>query len=283
MKELRPEQTLTSDLQFPEGPRWHDGKLYFSDFGRRCVVALSESGELETVVELDDMPSGLGWLPDGRLLVVSMTARKLLRLDPGGLVLHADLSELAAQPLNDMLVDDQGRAYVGNFGYNVFGGDKPEATHLLMVLPEGTACPVAQGLVFPNGVVITEDRTRLIVAETWGHRLTVFDIEADGALSSRRVFAELEGREFDGIAVDAEDAVWAACFGQNEFLRIHDGGRVSARVSVGDRNAVACALGGADRRTLFLLTATGVHKMLEGGAQGFIETLRVEVPGAGIP
>lgn len=284
-KRLRPERLTADGFSFLEGPRWRAGSLYCSDMGHDRVVRIDPaSGRWETVCDVPDGASGLGWLPDGRLLVVVPRARRLVRLERDGtLALHADLASLAPSWCNDMVVDDAGRAYVGNFGFDLFSGEAMKPTCLIGVEPDGSARVVADGLVFPNGAVITEDRRRLVVAETWAHRLTAFEIRPDGALSPGRLFADLVDGDADGIAIDAEDAVWVACFGQNEFRRVHEGGRVSAVVEVTGEHAVACALGGEDRRTLFLLCAKDVEKLAQGGARSWVRSLRVDVPGAGIP
>jgi sugar lactone lactonase YvrE len=282
---LQPERLVAEGFSFLEGPRWRDGRLYCSDMGAGRVVRIDPAtGEAETLAAVAESPSGLGWLPDGRLLVVSMRDRRLLRLERDGrLAVHADLSSLVDHWCNDMVVDDAGRAYVGNFGYEAFSGGAQQPTHLVAVEPDGRARVVADGLVFPNGAAITQDRRRLVVAETFAHRLTVFEIRPDGGLSAGRLFADLVDGSADGIAIDAEDAVWVACFAQSEFRRVHEGGRVSAVVSVPDEHAVACALGGEDRRTLFLLCAHGIEKLMDGGASAWVRSVRVEVPGAGIP
>ncbi len=284
MQTLTPGRVLVDDLVFPEGPRWRDGRLWLSDMHGGAVLAIGLDGRRETIARVPARPSGLGWLPDGRLLVVSMADRKLLRLEPGGLVLHADLAPFVTGDPNDMVVDDAGRAYVGNFGFDLHGGGKPAAAALVVVEPDGRARIAAEDLMFPNGAVITQDRRRLVVAETFAAKLTAFDLLPDGALGNRRTFAELPGRTPDGIAIDAENAVWAACFAQDEFVRVREGGEITARVNVPGRRAVACALGGPDRRTLFLLTAeTTTEDLARGKSRGKVETLRVDVPGAGIP
>jgi sugar lactone lactonase YvrE len=282
---LRPERLVAEGFSFLEGPRWRDGRLYCSDMGAGRVVGVDPAtGAAETVALVPEGPSGLGWLPDGRLLVVSMRNRRLLRQERDGrLALHADLSSLVDHWCNDMVVDDAGRAYVGNFGYDMFSGEAQKPTRLVAVEPDGRVRAVAEGLVFPNGAAITQDRRRLVLAETFAHRLSAFEIRPDGSLSPGRLFADLVDGSADGIAVDAEDAVWVACFAESEFRRVHEGGRVSAVVPVPGEHAVACALGGDDRRTLFLLCARGIEKLMEGGASAWIRSLRVEVPGAGIP
>jgi sugar lactone lactonase YvrE len=284
-RKLRPEQTVADGFVFLEGPRWRGGRLYCSDMGGGRVVRIDpESGAVETVASVPEQPSGLGWLPDGRLLVVSMRDRRLLRMERDGkLVPHADLSKLVDHWCNDMVVDDSGRAYVGNFGFDMLAGEEQKPTCLVAVEPDGRSRVVADGLVFPNGAAITQDRRRLVVAETWAHRLTAFDIRPDGSLSAGRIFADLVDGSADGIAIDAEDAVWVSCFGESEFRRVHEGGRVSEVVAVPGEHAVACALGGPDRRTLFLLCGQGIEKMTEGGSRAWIRSLRVDVPGAGIP
>jgi len=276
---------VAEGFAFLEGPRWREGSLYCSDMGGGRVLRIDpESGRSETIAVVPEQPSGLGWLPDGRLLVVSMRDRRLLRVEADGrLALHADLSKLVDHWCNDMVVDDSGRAYVGNFGFDMMAGEKQKPAKLVAVEPDGNARVVAEGLVFPNGAAITQDRRRLVVAETWAHRLTVFDILEDGSLSPGRLFADLVDGSADGIAIDAEDAVWVSCFQESEFRRVHEGGRVSEVVAVPGEHAVACALGGEDRRTLFLLCAHGIEKLMEGGSKAWIRSLRVGVPGAGIP
>ncbi|MEX2236815.1 MAG: SMP-30/gluconolactonase/LRE family protein [Dehalococcoidia bacterium] len=276
-------KVLTEGIVFGEGPRWHDGKLWVSDMYGLRVLTVDPGGAIETVVEVPKQPSGLGWMPDGSLLIVSMLDRKLLRLADGRLEEHADLSSLAGGPLNDMVVDGQGRAYVGNFGFDLSAGEPFQTTNLILVEPGGEARTVAADLRFPNGTVITPDGRTMIVAETFGSRLSAFDVAADGSLGERRTFAEIPDKQPDGICLDAEGAVWVSCFGQDEFIRVHEGGDISASVKV-SRRAVACMLGGEDRRTLFLITAeTTTADLAQGKSQGFIETVTVDVPGAGLP
>jgi len=279
----RPE-ILIDGLTFPEGPRWHQGRLWFSDFYSHRVIAADCDGATETVCEVANQPSGLGWLPDGRLLVVSMTDSTVLRLDPGGLVLHADLSGLARFWCNDMTVDEAGRAWVGNFGFDYRSGEEPRTTTLVRVDPDGTAAVAADDLFFPNGIAITPDGSTLVVAESWGRRLTAFDITAGGELVARRSWAD-GGYTWvpDGICMDAEGAVWIADPVNKEVLRIRNGGAVAERYSTGERGAYAVALGGADRRTLFICTNIWRNSDRVGNPTGRIETMRVEVPGAGRP
>ena len=251
---MRKLTTLIDGLSFPEGPRWHDGKLFFSDMHAHKVIAADMTGRTETICEVPAWPSGLGWLPDGRMLVVSMTDRRLLRLDRDGLKVAADLSKLASFHCNDMVVDAKGRAYVGNFGFDLHAQATPKFGELVMVEPNGAARVVAGEMKFPNGTVITPDGKTLIVGESTGACLTAFDIGADGSLSNRRVWAEIAPAIPDGIALDAEGAIWVASPLTDEVIRVHEGGKVTERIKTAN-HAYACMLGGPDRRTLFVLTA----------------------------
>ncbi|XOV89601.1 MAG: SMP-30/gluconolactonase/LRE family protein [Pseudomonadota bacterium] len=276
-------ETVVEGLSFPEGPRWHAGRFYFSDFYQHAVFALGEDGEMETVAEVPGQPSGLGWLPDGRLLVVSMTDRRLLRQETdGSLSLHADLSDIAAFHCNDMVVDANGRAYVGNFGFDTHAGVPPAPANLALVEPDGTVSVAATDLAFPNGTVITPDGRTLIIGETYAGRLTAFDIDDRGRLSNRRVWAEIAPHVPDGICLDAEGAIWVADPRGNCVVRVQAGGKILARIDVG-RGAFACALGGDDRKTLYVCTATGSGPHAEARRDGRIECVRVSVPAAGLP
>lgn len=275
---------LLSDLVFPEGPRWRDGRLVFSDMHAHRVIAVDPQGRAETLVETPGACSGLGWDPKGRMLIVSMDDHRLLRWDGGALDEVADLSSVAMDPpINDMVVDADGRAYIGQFGFDIHQEQEFTKTELLVVEPDGTTGVAAGDLAFPNGMVITPDGRTLIVGESYAARLTAFDRAADGSLSNQRVWAKLEGAVPDGICLDAEGCVWLASPVSNQFLRVREGGEVTDRVSV-DQMAIACMLGGEDGRTLFALTAPTVApdetRRLRGSR---IETLRVAVPGAGLP
>jgi sugar lactone lactonase YvrE len=278
---LRP-KTLIEDLRFPEGPRWRDGRLWFSDMHSQRVLAVDPDGSMETVATVPQDPSGLGWLPDGRLLVVSMRDRRLLRLDPEGLVEVADLSEVAPHHCNDMVVDARGRAYVGNFGFDLHAGQQPVATTLALVEPDGRVRVAAENLRFPNGMVITPDGRTLIVGETYGACLSAFDIAEDGSLSGRREWARLVAAVPDGICLDAEGAVWVASPVGGAVLRLLEGGEVTHRVEV-EHEAFACMLGGPERRTLFICTAASSEPDQTAVRKGRIEWVEVEVPGAGLP
>jgi sugar lactone lactonase YvrE len=276
-------RVLLDDLRFPEGPRWHDGRLWFSDMHARRVLAVDLAGRVETIVEVPNEPSGLGWLPDGRLLAVSMKDRRLLRLDPHGLVEVADLSRVASFHCNDMVVDARGRAYVGNFGFDLHGRAQAVPADLALVHPDGRVEVAAKDLLFPNGTVLTPDGRTLIVGESFGARLTAFDVADDGRLANRRLWAQLAGGAVpDGICLDAEGAVWVASPTTNEVLRVREGGAVAARIA-SDRSAIACMLGGPDRRTLFVCTAKEHDPARTGDRQGRIELVEVDVPGAGWP
>ncbi len=277
-------EVLLEGLIFPEGPRWHDGALYFSDMHGCVVWRLTPDGEANKVQEFPSHVSGLGWRPDGTMLVVSMDDRRLLRLTPQGPQTAADLSTLVLNPINDMVVDLKGRAYVGGFGFNLFKGEEPRATVLLRVEPDGDVRVAAGDLQFPNGMVITPDGKTLIVAETLGACLTAFDVEPDGALGKRRVFAAIEGLTPDGICLDAEGAIWVAWPGSNRIIRVRDGGKIAATIELPGRHSYACMLGGADRCDLYICTALGhMPEDLAKGRSGKIEVVRVEVPGAGLP
>jgi sugar lactone lactonase YvrE len=235
-------------------------------------------------VEVPQQPSGLGWLPDGRMLIVSMLDRRLLRLEDGALVEHADLSQLATGQCNDMVVDSHGRAYVGNFGFDLYGGEDARETCIILIEPDGATRVAAEGIGFPNGSVITEDGNTLIVAESYGGRLIAFRIADDGVLVERRVYAQLQGAIPDGICLDAEGAVWLACPVTGRVLRVREGGDVLDEIKVTNVGAYACMLGGDDRRTLYICTAASSDpKETVSLASGRIEAIPVDVPGVGLP
>jgi sugar lactone lactonase YvrE len=276
-------EILLDGLAFPEGPRWRDGRLYFSDMHDLCVRSVDLAGRSEVVVEVPASPSGLGWLPDGRMLVVSMQDRRLLRLEPQGLVLHADLSQLASYHCNDMVTDARGRSYVGNFGYDLLAQAPQREAEIVLVDAEGRARIAASGLRFPNGTVITPDGRTLIVGESGRACLTAFDVAEDGALSGRRPWAVLERAVPDGICLDAAGAIWVASPLGQQMLRVEEGGRVTHRLDV-SRRAIACMLGGPDRRTLFCATSDSFEpEACRAARRGAIEVARVDVPGAGFP
>jgi sugar lactone lactonase YvrE len=281
----RTPETLTKDLVWPEGPRWHDGKLWFSDLFGGAIYTLTEDGRRELVTEFP-LPSGIAFTDDGTPLVVSMQNGTVVRLVDGQQQVYADLTPLFGDPshANDMVMDDAGRLYVGSMGYNVVAGEEEKATHVLLVDTDGQVRSAADDMYFPNGSVITPDGRTLIVAETFRGRLTAFDMAEDGSLSNRRVWADVEGTP-DGICLDAEGAVWISSIVNNEFVRVHEGGRISDRIPVPGQFAICCMLGGEDRRTLFLghSDVTPFEELLSGPRIGSVSKVRVDVPGAGRP
>jgi sugar lactone lactonase YvrE len=271
-------------MGFGEGPRWHDGRLWFSDFVARQVSSVDMAGELRVEAKLDDQPSGLGWLPDGRLLIVAMHQKAVLRREQdGGLTHHADLSGVATGDANDMVVAEDGTAYVGNLGSDLVAGEPIREAKLARVRPDGQVSVGAEGLLVPNGSVITPDGDLLIVGESFAQRYTAFPIARDGSLGSGRIWAELgEGRKPDGCTLDAEGAIWFANCASNHVARVVEGGRITDTTDVPDR-AFACALGGEDGRTLFVLTCpTGPNADHQPGS-GRMWITRVDVPHAGQP
>lgn len=287
-------KVIAEGISFGEGPRWHDGRLWFSDFFDHAVKSVTEAGDVRVEFELDDQPSGLGWTPSGDLLVVSMTERRVLRRDAAGrLHPHADLSGLATWHCNDMVVDALGRAYVGNFGFDLeaatadrgFAGVIADhtAARLALVEADGRVRVAAEDMHFPNGTVITPDGRTLIIGETLAMRLTAFDIAGDGALSNRREWAPLGARVPDGICLDAEGCVWIANPAAPECARIAEGGEVKEVIAT-SQPCFACMLGGADGRTLFMMTSRPASaEETDGKPRGWIETARVEVGHAGRP
>jgi len=283
---------LVGGLYFPESLRWHCERLWFSDFYDHAVHAVSLDGTDERVLEVPNQPSGLGWLPDGRLLVVSMTDRRLLRLEAGGLVEHADLSAVTGYWANDLVVDEAGRSYVTSFGFDLDGlidSEGPVALYaepgpprsaLAVVEPDGAVGVAAEGLRFGNGIVITPDGSTLVVAESLGQCLTRFERAADGSLSNPTTFAALPGRAPDGICLDAEGCIWVANAIAPECLRVTAEGEIVQRVDT-VMASFCCALGGEKGSTLFVATATTSHHAIASvERRGRIVTIEVEVPGA---
>ncbi len=286
-------RVLARDLHFGEGPRWHDDRLWFSDFYDQAIKSVDADGAIRTEHVIDDRPSGLGWLPDGRLLVVAMHRRQVLRLDPGGFVLHADLSGIAGFHCNDMVVDADGRAYVGEFGFDLdaemsargmMGVLADHATAILaMVDPDGHVHEAASGMHFPNGTVITPDGRSLIIAETLGMCLTAFDRGPGGTLSNRRTWATLGMRAPDGICLDADGNIWVANAIAPECVLVAPGGRIVSTVRT-SQPCFACMLGGRDRRTLYMMTApSSAAAVVSAARRGLIECTEVATAGAGWP
>jgi len=286
-------RTVLDGLNFGEGPRWHENALYFSDMHAHRVVRMTADGVSETVVEiLDDEPSGLGWLPDGRLLVVAMETQTLRRMEPdGSVVVHADLSTLARGSLNDMIVAADGTAYVGDMGARIHDANiRRFAGQTLKVTPDGTVTCAADGLESPNGHILTDDGRTLIIGESGGARLTAFDVAEGGELSDRRVYAALVGERDDvpavpdGICLDEEGAVWYADPLNGCVSRVLPSGEVTDRVRFDDVIAVACVLGGPDRRTLYMCVAADwKREVVTVSKTGRIDACEVDVPGAGRP
>jgi sugar lactone lactonase YvrE len=273
---------LLDGLVFPEGPRWHDGRLWFSDMHDHRVVVVNADGTADTVVEVAGQPSGLGWLPGGALLLISMTDRRVLRLDGETLNEVADLSGLAPFHCNDMVVDSLGRAYVGNYGFDLDAGEEPTGTTLVCVEPDGEAWVVVEQMLFPNGMVITPDGNTIIVAESFGQRLSAFDIRPDGSLANPRVWADLRPNVPDGICLDDDGAIWVADPVHRGVMRVKEGAGAIDWISTGDTRAISCCLGGPDGRTLFICTArsTDPQKCI-AERSGRIEHVDVDVPYAG--
>ncbi len=281
MPELK---TLMTGLAFGESPRWHNGRLWFSDFGAQEVVVVDLDGKSEVIPRIQGTPMGLGFLPDGRLLIVSMRDGLLLRREhDGSLVTHADLSHLSRYPWSDMVVDGRGNAYIGNLGFNFPGGEFAPGI-LVLVTPDGLVRQVAEGCAFANGMVVTPDNATLILAESYGHRLTAFDIDATGLLSNRRVWADLGDGYPDGICLDAENAIWYADVPAKRCVRVRQGGEMLQTIDL-DRGCFACMLGGVDRRTLFLMVAEYPPASWgpEAARTGQVLTVQVPVPGVGWP
>ena len=297
-RSLRP---VLDRCSYLEGPRWHDGRLWVSDFYTERVIAVDLDGDAapQTVARVPGQPSGLGWLPDGSLLVVSMRDRRVLRVRDDRTEVHADLSALAPWHLNDMVVDAAGRAYVGNFGFDLMAGATARPTNLVRVDPDGSATVAAEDLMFPNGSVIFPDGATLVVAETIAGRLTAFAVDADGALTDRRPWAVLAetpdpdaggrtgaaGRVApDGIALDAERAIWVADALGGRALRVREGGEVVDEVPGGGLGVFACALGGPDGRTLVLCAAPSFaeHERRDTRDARLL-ACEVDVPRAGLP
>jgi sugar lactone lactonase YvrE len=277
---------LSSEVIFGEGPRWRDGKLWFSDIPGAVVKRLDPaSAVVETLFAVPGEPSGLGWLPDGTLLVVSMKDQRLLRWRGGELQELADLSPWCGGRANDMVVDRYGHAFVGNMGFDYERGEAMRPTVLLRVDPDGAVAVVAEDMLCPNGMAITADGATLVVGQSGSRELVAFALAKDGSLSGRYVYATLpEGCVSDGLCLDASGAVWVASPTSHEFLYLRPGGEVLRRVSTGERYAIACMLGGEGRRTLFCLTSGSLQ--LSGApavVAGRIETLQVDTPGAGWP
>jgi sugar lactone lactonase YvrE len=274
-------RVLLSGHTFGESPRWHDGRLWFSDWGTGEIVTVDLDGRREVRHRMETFPFSLDWLPDGRLLVVSDTLR---RSEPdGSMVVHADLSHLA-EAWNELVVDGRGNAYVNQVGFDLMSGAEPTSGTIALATPDGTARQVADDVWFPNGMAVTADDRTLIVAESYRNRLTAFDIDDAGDLSNRRVWAETGDDHPDGICLDAEGACWYADVANGHCVRVAEGGEALQTVTV-DRGCFSCALGGPDDRTLFIVAQSwgGVGGMGGGEPSGRVFAVDVAAPHAGHP
>jgi sugar lactone lactonase YvrE len=291
---------VADGFTYLEGPRWHKGMLWFVDFYTHGVYCVSPGGSVEKVVHVEHQPSGLGWLPDGRMLVVSMKDRKVMRRETNGaLVVHADIWDQCGGHANDMVVAPSGNAYVGNFGFDLMGGAAHKNTTIVLVRPDGTSQIVADGLAFPNGMVISPQEKKLIVNELFGNKISQFDILPDGTLGPRRDFANfgelgdepsvavrLERARIipDGLALDAEGAVWFADTINHRAVRVAEGGQILEEVNTAPEGIFAVALGGEDGRTLFLCAAPDWDEASRKAArQSRMLATTVDVPHAGTP
>jgi sugar lactone lactonase YvrE len=277
-------RTLMSGLAFPESPRWHDDRLWVSDWGANEVIAVDLEGQSEVVARAPSFPMCIDHLPDGRLLIVSSSEGLLQRKEPdGSLVTHGDLTGLAEHPWNDIVVDGRGNAYVNNIGFDFPEGEFAPGI-VALVTPDGSARQVADGVAFPNGMVVTPDNSTLIVGESYGNKLTAFDIAADGSLSNRRLWADVGEDHPDGICLDAEGAIWYGDVGNKRCVRVREGGEVLQTINL-DRGCFACMLGGKDGRTLFLVAnAWGNGETAEGSSpEGQVLIADAPAPGAGWP
>ena len=276
------EQPFIGQLAFPECPRWHANSWWFSDMHAERVYRVGHDGVLDTVLQLDDRPAGLSFSGDS-MYVVSMTKRALLEVKGGAIVRRIDLSRHAPSHCNDMVMDARQRAYIGNFGFDFEAHQEPRATNLLLVQPDGSVSQVADDLMFPNGAVLSDDGKTLIVAESYGNRLTSFKVAEDGTLSAREIFASFEKRTPDGICLDAEGAIWMASPPTREVLRVEEGGRVTHAIKT-PVHALACMLGGVDGRTLFICSAPlAKPEKTRAALAGRIDVVHVEIPHAGRP
>ncbi len=279
-------QTLMTGIVFGEQPRWHEDRLWFSDWGRREVIAVDLEGNSKVIVEAPSFPCCVDWLPDGRLLLVSAREGLLLRRQPdGSLVTHGDLTGVSDPPPgNELVVDGRGNAYVNGPGFDMMAGAEFASGGIAVVAPDGSARQVVDDIAFPNGMLVTADNSTLIVADSYSKCLTAFDVEPDGSLANRRVWADLGDGVPDGICLDAEGAVWYGDVPNKRCVRVREGGDVLQTIEL-DRGCFACALGGADRRTLFMMAQEwhGPEGMLQGPRTGQVLSVEAPAPGVGWP
>jgi sugar lactone lactonase YvrE len=275
---------VVDGVDFGEGPRWRDGTLWYSDFHQRSIYRVTENGERTTVFSgLDDRPSGLGWLPDGTLIVVFMMTQRLMRDDGGTLVEYADLSSIATGYCNDMVVDADGNAYVGNFGFDLEASAEFATADLALVRSDGSVEVAATGMAFPNGSVITPDGRTLIIGQSFGGDYVAFTINDDATLSGRRQWADIPGTAPDGCTLDQVGGIWYSDATGSQVIRVEEGGTVTHTVAT-PMPTFACMLGGSDGRTLFALCSPGSHPdETAGKGGGAIYARRVDHPRAGRP
>lgn len=279
-------RTLMTGIVFGEQPRWHEDRLWFSDWGKPEVIAVDLEGNSEVILEVRSFPCCVDWLPDGRLLLVSAREGVLLRREPdGSLATHGDLTDVSDPPPgNELVVDGRGRAYVNGPGFDMMAGAEFAPGGVALVTPDGSSRLVADGIAFPNGMLVTPDNSTLIVADSYGHCLIAFDIAPDGTLANRRVWADLGDGVPDGICLDAENAVWYGDVPNKRCVRVREGGEVLQAIEL-DRGCFACALGGADRRTLLMMATEwrGPENMFQGPHTGQVLMVEAPAPGVGWP
>ena len=279
-------KVLMAGIAFGEQPRWHAGRLWFSDWGPGEVIAVNLDGRSEVMLHVGSFPCCADWLPDGRMLVVSTRDGLLLRQEPdGSLVTHADLATVSTPPAgNELVVDARGNAYVNGGGFNLAAGEPFAPGIIALATPDGSARQVADGLAFPNGMLISDDGETLIVAESYARRLTAFDVEAGGSLANRRAWADLGDGVPDGICLDREGAVWYGDVPNKRCVRVREGGEVLQTIAL-DRGCFACALGGPDRRTLFMMATewNGPEQMFAEPRTGQVLAAEAPAPGVGWP
>ncbi|MBR0825947.1 SMP-30/gluconolactonase/LRE family protein [Bradyrhizobium manausense] len=276
-------KTVLDGGKYFEAPRWHAGRLWFVDCMARTLLSIGPSGDRQEHATFDDTPCGTGILPDGRLIVLTMFRKHLLAFADGQLSLYADLSDIATGTIDDMIVDGLGRAYVGDLGFNLppppgRGADG----RIILVTPDGAKRVVAEGLRFPNGIAVSADHKRLVVAEMDGECLADYDVADDGSLHFCRKLAC--GKEPDGICLDRDGAVWVASYGEDAFIRIDRDGQERQRIHVPGRRGIACAFGGADRKTLYCISAaTSPEELRQRKSSARLDGAEVETPGSGYP
>jgi sugar lactone lactonase YvrE len=280
MQALTRPEALMEGIGLGESPRWHDGRLWFADWVAQELIALDPEGHSEVIANVRSLPFSIDWLPDGRLVVTS--GRQLVRMgSDGSLVTHVDLSDLSEYGWNEIVVDGRGNTYVNSIGFDLMAGEDPKPGTIAVVTSDGEARQVADGMAFPNGMVVSPDNSTLIVAESYEGKLTAFDIDDDGSLSNRRVWADL-GEGGDGICMDADGAVWSPKF--HACVRVHEGGEVLETIEL-DQFCFACMLGGEDGTTLFMNVAdwSGTEGVGQGPRTGRVLKVEAPAPHAGYP